>query len=157
MRAQLGAFVWCRSLHSAFSGDQITGENTFKENSTSYLSQVFGPVSSRKIPFSSTYGNVRISCSRRRRTRSLTIFKLTLSIISGHQHDNDVSHRFHLSTHPPITDTLFKGEYKPRPLTSLRAQPLLRPLLHPIRSWRPQLWSRKLLGSNLLRPLLRRS
>lgn len=35
----------------------ITGENTFKENSSDYLNQIVAPMRSRNIPWASTYGN----------------------------------------------------------------------------------------------------
>jgi hypothetical protein len=34
------------------------GENVFAFNATKYLDQVFAPTARRKIPFSSTHGNV---------------------------------------------------------------------------------------------------
>lgn len=39
------------------NGDLITGENTFKENSSAYLDQIVAPLVSRSIPWASTYGN----------------------------------------------------------------------------------------------------
>lgn len=39
------------------NGDLITGENTFKENSSDYLSQIVTPMRDRSIPWASTYGN----------------------------------------------------------------------------------------------------
>lgn len=39
------------------NGDLITGENTFKENSSDYLYQIVAPMRSRNIPWASTYGN----------------------------------------------------------------------------------------------------
>ncbi|KDQ08899.1 hypothetical protein BOTBODRAFT_59103 [Botryobasidium botryosum FD-172 SS1] len=39
------------------NGDQITGENTFKENSTTLVNILTQPIRDAKIPFSSTYGN----------------------------------------------------------------------------------------------------
>lgn len=39
------------------NGDLITGENTFKENSSAYVYQIVKPMLSRKIPWASTYGN----------------------------------------------------------------------------------------------------
>lgn len=39
------------------NGDLITGENTFKENSSAYLDQIVAPMLRRSIPWASTYGN----------------------------------------------------------------------------------------------------
>ncbi|PHH55679.1 putative inactive purple acid phosphatase 16 [Ceratocystis fimbriata CBS 114723] len=39
------------------NGDLITGENTFRENASSYVDQVVAPLVSRDIPWASTYGN----------------------------------------------------------------------------------------------------
>lgn len=39
------------------NGDLITGENTFKENSSAYVDQIVVPMVSRQIPWASTYGN----------------------------------------------------------------------------------------------------
>ncbi|KAF3770060.1 Metallo-dependent phosphatase [Cryphonectria parasitica EP155] len=39
------------------NGDLITGENTFKENSSAYVDQIVVPMVSRNIPWASTYGN----------------------------------------------------------------------------------------------------
>lgn len=39
------------------NGDLITGENTFKENSSHYVDQIVVPMVSRNIPWASTYGN----------------------------------------------------------------------------------------------------
>lgn len=39
------------------NGDLITGENTFKENSSDYLYQIVTPMRDRNIPWASTYGN----------------------------------------------------------------------------------------------------
>lgn len=39
------------------NGDLITGENTFKENSSDYVDQIVAPLVSRSIPWASTYGN----------------------------------------------------------------------------------------------------
>lgn len=39
------------------NGDLITGENTFKKNSSAYLDQIVAPLVSRSIPWASTYGN----------------------------------------------------------------------------------------------------
>jgi len=41
----------------ALNGDLITGENTFKENSTKLIDEIVAPLNEFKIPFSSTYGN----------------------------------------------------------------------------------------------------
>ena len=38
-------------------GDLITGENTFKENSTTYVDQIVGPLVKRNLTWASTYGN----------------------------------------------------------------------------------------------------
>jgi hypothetical protein len=38
------------------NGDLITGENTFKENSTVYIDEIVGNLNDAKVPFSSTYG-----------------------------------------------------------------------------------------------------
>lgn len=42
---------------AVFGGDQITGENQFWENSTSYLDQVFTAVKNHNVPFATIYGN----------------------------------------------------------------------------------------------------
>ncbi|KAI0711535.1 Metallo-dependent phosphatase [Earliella scabrosa] len=39
------------------NGDLITGENTFRENSTTLIDEIVGPLNKFKIPFSSTHGN----------------------------------------------------------------------------------------------------
>ncbi|KAG2340703.1 Metallo-dependent phosphatase [Suillus weaverae] len=39
------------------NGDLITGENTFRENSTTLIDRIVLPLNEAKIPFSSTYGN----------------------------------------------------------------------------------------------------
>lgn len=39
------------------NGDLITGENTFRENSSAYVDQIVVPMVSRNIPWASTYGN----------------------------------------------------------------------------------------------------
>ncbi|KAL2814281.1 Metallo-dependent phosphatase-like protein [Aspergillus granulosus] len=39
------------------NGDLITGENTFLENSTSYLDQIVAPLVARGLSWASTYGN----------------------------------------------------------------------------------------------------
>ncbi|CAK7218659.1 hypothetical protein SEUCBS140593_003623 [Sporothrix eucalyptigena] len=39
------------------NGDLITGENTFRENSTAYLDQIVKPMIQRTVPWASTYGN----------------------------------------------------------------------------------------------------
>lgn len=39
------------------NGDLITGENTFKENSTTYVDQIVGPLVKRNLTWASTYGN----------------------------------------------------------------------------------------------------
>ncbi|KAF5313895.1 hypothetical protein D9619_013002 [Psilocybe cf. subviscida] len=39
------------------NGDLITGENTFRENSTTLIDEIVGPLNNFKIPFSSTHGN----------------------------------------------------------------------------------------------------
>ncbi|KAF8157071.1 Metallo-dependent phosphatase-like protein [Crassisporium funariophilum] len=39
------------------NGDLITGENTFKENATSLVDEIMGPINEAKVPFSSTHGN----------------------------------------------------------------------------------------------------
>ncbi|KAJ4424288.1 hypothetical protein N0V82_000988 [Gnomoniopsis sp. IMI 355080] len=39
------------------NGDLITGENTFRENSSEYLDQIVAPLVHRSIPWASTYGN----------------------------------------------------------------------------------------------------
>lgn len=39
------------------NGDLITGENTFRENSTTLIDQLVSPLNTAKVPFSSTHGN----------------------------------------------------------------------------------------------------
>lgn len=39
------------------NGDLITGENTFRENSTGYVDQIVQPLVGRNMPWASTYGN----------------------------------------------------------------------------------------------------
>ncbi|CDO73906.1 hypothetical protein BN946_scf185016.g63 [Trametes cinnabarina] len=39
------------------NGDLITGENTFRENSTSLIDEIVAPLNKLRIPFSSTHGN----------------------------------------------------------------------------------------------------
>ncbi|KAJ8073392.1 hypothetical protein PM082_011667 [Marasmius tenuissimus] len=39
------------------NGDLITGENTFRENSTTLIDEIVGPLVEARIPFSSTHGN----------------------------------------------------------------------------------------------------
>ncbi|KAG5652693.1 hypothetical protein H0H81_004078 [Sphagnurus paluster] len=39
------------------NGDLITGENTFRENSTTLIDQIVGPLNQAKVPFSSAHGN----------------------------------------------------------------------------------------------------
>ncbi|KAF8805826.1 Metallo-dependent phosphatase [Phlegmacium glaucopus] len=39
------------------NGDLITGENTFRENSTSLIDEIVAPLNEARIPFSSTHGN----------------------------------------------------------------------------------------------------
>ncbi|KIM42443.1 hypothetical protein M413DRAFT_444859 [Hebeloma cylindrosporum] len=39
------------------NGDLITGENTFRENSTSLIDEIVAPLNRAKVPFSSTHGN----------------------------------------------------------------------------------------------------
>ncbi|KAG1883432.1 Metallo-dependent phosphatase-like protein [Suillus subluteus] len=39
------------------NGDLITGEDTFRENSTTLIDRIVAPLNEAKIPFSSTYGN----------------------------------------------------------------------------------------------------
>ncbi|KAM0819265.1 putative Calcineurin-like phosphoesterase [Seiridium cardinale] len=39
------------------NGDSITGENTFKENSTEYVDHIVKPLVERNIPWASIYGN----------------------------------------------------------------------------------------------------
>ncbi|KAI0764830.1 Metallo-dependent phosphatase [Fomes fomentarius] len=39
------------------NGDLITGENTFRENSTKLIDEIVAPLNNLRIPFSSTHGN----------------------------------------------------------------------------------------------------
>ncbi|RDB18404.1 putative inactive purple acid phosphatase 16 [Hypsizygus marmoreus] len=39
------------------NGDLITGENTFRENSTTLIDEIVGPLNTAKVPFSSSHGN----------------------------------------------------------------------------------------------------
>jgi len=39
------------------NGDLITGENTFRENSTAYIDRIMAPLIAARIPFSSVHGN----------------------------------------------------------------------------------------------------
>ncbi|CAA7268305.1 unnamed protein product [Cyclocybe aegerita] len=39
------------------NGDLITGENTFRENSTLLIDEIMEPINEAKVPFSSTHGN----------------------------------------------------------------------------------------------------
>ncbi|KAI5862972.1 Metallo-dependent phosphatase [Durotheca rogersii] len=39
------------------NGDLITGENTYLENSTTYIDQIIGPIVDRGLTWASTYGN----------------------------------------------------------------------------------------------------
>lgn len=39
------------------NGDFITGENTFKENSTDYVDEIVSPLVARNLPWASTYGS----------------------------------------------------------------------------------------------------
>ncbi|KAF9475416.1 Metallo-dependent phosphatase [Pholiota conissans] len=39
------------------NGDLITGENTFRQNSTSLVDEIVAPLNKARIPFSSTHGN----------------------------------------------------------------------------------------------------
>lgn len=39
------------------NGDLITGENTFKENSSAYVDQIVAPMVDKQLPWASTYGN----------------------------------------------------------------------------------------------------
>ncbi|KAG8986442.1 hypothetical protein FRB93_005274 [Tulasnella sp. JGI-2019a] len=41
----------------AINGDLITGENTFKENSTTLIDMLTGPLREAKVPFASAHGN----------------------------------------------------------------------------------------------------
>lgn len=44
------------------NGDLITGENTFKENSTDYVDEIVAPIVEAGLPWASTYGS-RSMCS----------------------------------------------------------------------------------------------
>ncbi|KAL6299418.1 Metallo-dependent phosphatase [Sparassis latifolia] len=46
-----------RPDYVVLNGDLITGENTFRENSTTLIDQIVAPLNEFMIPFSSTYGN----------------------------------------------------------------------------------------------------
>lgn len=50
------------------NGDLITGENTFRENSSAYIHQIVAPMVSGGIPWASTYGNhdSKLNLSRER-------------------------------------------------------------------------------------------
>jgi len=39
------------------NGDLVTGEDTFRENSTSLIDEIMGPLNEARVPFSSTQGN----------------------------------------------------------------------------------------------------
>lgn len=39
------------------NGDLITGENTFKENSTDYVDEIVAPIVAAGLPWASTYGS----------------------------------------------------------------------------------------------------
>lgn len=39
------------------NGDFITGENTFKKNSTDYVDEIVSPLVARNLPWASTYGS----------------------------------------------------------------------------------------------------
>ncbi|KAI3615490.1 calcineurin-like phosphoesterase [Moniliophthora roreri] len=43
--------------YAVLNGDLITGENTFRENSTTLIDEIVGPLNDAKVPFSSTHGN----------------------------------------------------------------------------------------------------
>ncbi|KAI0711211.1 Metallo-dependent phosphatase [Earliella scabrosa] len=43
--------------YAVINGDLVTGENTFRENSTRLIDQIVGPLNKFKVPFSSTHGN----------------------------------------------------------------------------------------------------
>lgn len=46
------------------NGDLITGENTFKENSTDYVDEIVAPMVEAGLPWASTYGSESmLSCS----------------------------------------------------------------------------------------------
>lgn len=45
------------------NGDLITGENTYKENSTDYVDEIVAPVVEAGLPWASTYGSeFEVSC-----------------------------------------------------------------------------------------------
>ncbi|KAL0571027.1 hypothetical protein V5O48_010934 [Marasmius crinis-equi] len=46
-----------RPDYVVLNGDLITGENTFRENSTTLIDEIVAPLNAAKIPFSSTHGN----------------------------------------------------------------------------------------------------
>lgn len=48
--------VWDDGVVRMLNGDLITGENTFKENSTVYIDMIVDNLNDAKIPFCSTYG-----------------------------------------------------------------------------------------------------
>ncbi|KAJ9136673.1 Calcineurin-like phosphoesterase [Pleurostoma richardsiae] len=39
------------------NGDLITGENTFRQNSSAYVDEIVAPMAARRVPWASTYGN----------------------------------------------------------------------------------------------------
>lgn len=39
------------------NGDLITGENTYKENATTYVDKIAGPLVKAGLPWASTYGS----------------------------------------------------------------------------------------------------
>ncbi|KAF9041456.1 Metallo-dependent phosphatase-like protein [Panaeolus papilionaceus] len=43
--------------YAVINGDLITGENTFRENSTLLVDEIMGPLNEARVPFSSTHGN----------------------------------------------------------------------------------------------------
>lgn len=45
------------------NGDLITGEDTFKENSTDYVDEIVAPFVEAGLPWASTYGSAYISTS----------------------------------------------------------------------------------------------
>ncbi|KAG6902121.1 hypothetical protein C0995_004067 [Termitomyces sp. Mi166 len=50
-------YVIHRRQFSVLNGDLITGENTFRENSTTLIDEIVAPLNAAKVPFSSTHGN----------------------------------------------------------------------------------------------------
>ncbi|KIJ99308.1 hypothetical protein K443DRAFT_624447 [Laccaria amethystina LaAM-08-1] len=42
---------------SVLNGDLVTGENTYRENSTLLIDQIVAPLNQARVPFSSTHGN----------------------------------------------------------------------------------------------------